>query len=71
MDMQLLHEKESVAGATQWDLLKETFIPVEDRRRFFLIFMATLLSQWSGANAITHYSPTTFGYLGIVGTETT
>lgn len=44
MDMQLLHEMESVAGATQWDLLKETFIPVENCRRFFLIFMATLLS---------------------------
>lgn len=71
MDQQLLHEMESVAGATQWDLLKETFIPVENRRRFFLIFFATLLSQWSGANAITQYSPTIFGYLGIVGTETT
>lgn len=71
MDMQHLHELESVSGATQWDLLKETFIPVENRRRFFLIFMATLLSQWSGANAITQYSPTIFGYLGIIGTETT
>ncbi|KAJ6080293.1 transporter [Penicillium canescens] len=27
--------------------------------------MATLFSQWSGANAITQYSPTIFGYLGI------
>lgn len=71
MDFQLLHEMESVAGASQWDLLKETFIPVENRRRFFLIFFATLFSQWSGANAITQYSPTIFGYLGIVGTETT
>ncbi|KAH8645927.1 MFS quinate transporter [Tricladium varicosporioides] len=71
MDMQLMHEMESVAGSTQWDLLKETFIPVENRRRFFLIFMATLFSQWSGANAITQYSPTIFGYLGIVGTEIT
>ena len=69
MDTQLMNEIESVAGASQWDLLKETFIPVENRRRFFLIFMATLLSQWSGANAITQYSPTIFGYLGIVGTE--
>lgn len=57
MDSQLLHEMESVAGATQWDLLNETFIPVENRRRFFLIFMATLFSQWSGANAITQCDP--------------
>lgn len=71
MDRQLMHEMESVVGSTQWDLLKETFIPVENRRRFFLIFMATLFSQWSGANAITQYSPTVFGYLGIVGTEST
>jgi hypothetical protein len=71
MELQLLHEMESVAGASQWDLLKETFVPVENRRRFFLIFMATLFSQWSGANAITQYSPTIFGYLGIEGTETT
>jgi hypothetical protein len=31
--------------------------------------MATLFSQWSGANAITQYSPTIFGYLGISGDE--
>jgi len=71
MDFQLMHEMESVAGASQWDLMKETFIPVENRRRFFLIFFATLFSQWSGANTITQYSPTIFGYLGIIGTETT
>ncbi|KAE8381742.1 hypothetical protein BDV26DRAFT_301015 [Aspergillus bertholletiae] len=69
MDAQILHETESVGNATVWDLLKETFIPVENRRRFFLIFMATLFSQWSGANAITQYSPTIFGYLGIDGEE--
>jgi hypothetical protein len=33
--------------------------------------VATLFSQWSGANAITQYSPTIFGYLGIVGNEAT
>ncbi|KAL5356277.1 hypothetical protein BJX96DRAFT_186231 [Aspergillus floccosus] len=69
MDAQLLLETESTKGASLWDLLKETLVPVENRRRFFLIFMATLLSQWSGANAITQYSPTIFGYLGIVGDE--
>ncbi|KAI0203414.1 general substrate transporter [Astrocystis sublimbata] len=30
-----------------------------------------LPAQWSGANAITQYSPTIFGYLGIEGEETT
>ncbi|KAL4951874.1 hypothetical protein BDW69DRAFT_196136 [Aspergillus filifer] len=69
MDSQLLHEHESVGSASLWQLLKETLIPVENRRRFFLLFMATLFSQWSGANAITQYSPTIFGYLGIVGDE--
>ncbi|KAL4908665.1 hypothetical protein BDW74DRAFT_188571 [Aspergillus multicolor] len=69
MDSQLLHEHESVASASQWQLFKETLIPVENRRRFFLLFMATLFSQWSGANAITQYSPTIFGYLGINGDE--
>ncbi|KAL4798508.1 hypothetical protein BDV19DRAFT_377035 [Aspergillus venezuelensis] len=69
MDSQLLHEHESVGSAPLWQLLKETLVPVENRRRFFLLFMATLFSQWSGANAITQYSPTIFGYLGIVGDE--
>lgn len=69
MDARILHETESVGGSSQWDLLKETLIPIENRRRFFLIFMATLFSQWSGANAITQYSPTIFGYLGINGDE--
>ncbi|KAJ0414247.1 hypothetical protein BJY00DRAFT_321152 [Aspergillus carlsbadensis] len=69
MDAQILHEHESVASASQWQLLKETLVPVQNRRRFFLLFMATLFSQWSGANAITQYSPTIFGYLGIEGDE--
>ncbi|KAL4812525.1 hypothetical protein BDW67DRAFT_193607 [Aspergillus spinulosporus] len=71
MDSQIQHEHESVASASPWQLLKETIVPVENRRRFFLLFMATLFSQWSGANAITQYSPTIFGYLGIVGDEAT
>ena len=71
MEAQILREMEAVSDATIWDLLKETFIPIENRRRFFLIFMATLFSQWSGANAITQYSPTIFGYLGITGDEST
>ncbi|KAK5787893.1 hypothetical protein VI817_010389 [Penicillium citrinum] len=69
MEARILHETESVGNSSQWDLLKETLVLVENRRRFFLIFMATLFSQWSGANAITQYSPTIFGYLGIKGDE--
>jgi sugar porter (SP) family MFS transporter len=69
MDARILHETEAVGNSDLWELLKETLAPVENRRRFFLIFMATLFSQWSGANAITQYSPTIFGYLGISGDE--
>lgn len=69
MDARILHESEATGSVEIWELAKETFVPVENRRRFFLIFMATLFSQWSGANAITQYSPTIFGYLGIDGDE--
>ncbi|KAJ5085972.1 hypothetical protein N7532_010743 [Penicillium argentinense] len=58
MDARILHESEEVGSSSQWQLLKETFVPVENRRRFFVIVMATLFSQWFGANAITQYSPT-------------
>lgn len=67
MDARILHDTEAVGNSSQRQLLKETLIPVENRRRFFLILMSTLFSQWSGANAITQYSPTIFGYLGIMG----
>ncbi|KAF3011184.1 hypothetical protein E8E13_011575 [Curvularia kusanoi] len=66
---QLNHEIEAVAGASTLDLLKETFTVTEYRRRFILMFSCHLFSQWSGANAITQYSPTIFGYLGIQGEE--
>lgn len=68
---QLNHELEAVAGASQLDLLRETFGTPENRRRFVLMFMAHLFAQWSGANAITQYSPTIFGYLGIGGEQET
>lgn len=66
---QLDHELEAVAGASTWDLLKETFTVTENRRRFTLMFLCHLFGQWSGANAITQYSPSIFGYLGIQGEE--
>ena len=69
IQMQIDHEAEVVAGASLIDVVKETFGPVTNRRRFFLMFLAHLFSQWSGANAITQYSPTIFGYLGIEGDQ--
>lgn len=69
IDAQLQHEADVIAGASQWALVKETFGTVENRRRFWLMFLAHLFGQWSGANAITQYSPTILGYLGIQGDE--
>ncbi|PWY67156.1 general substrate transporter [Aspergillus heteromorphus CBS 117.55] len=67
MEFQILQEREAVSGVSQWRLVQETFGPVDHRRRFFLVFMAHLFSQWSGANAITQYLPTILGYLGMSG----
>ncbi|KAG5657965.1 hypothetical protein KAF25_006916 [Fusarium avenaceum] len=69
IEAQLNHEIEIVAGANTWDLIKETFTDISNRRRFTLMFACHVFGQWSGANAITQYSPTIFGYLGIEGTE--
>jgi hypothetical protein len=69
IERQLNAEIEAVSGATVIDLLKETFTVTEYRRRFVLMFMCHLFGQWSGANAITQYSPSIFGYLGIEGEE--
>ena len=69
IEAQLNHEIELVAGASTFDLIKETFTDIPNRRRFMLMFACHVFGQWSGANAITQYSPTIFGYLGIEGTE--
>ncbi|KAK1536633.1 uncharacterized protein CCOS01_01953 [Colletotrichum costaricense] len=69
MQAQLEHELEIVSGASVFDLAKETWSDMPNRRRFVLMFLAHLFSQWSGANAITQYSPSIFGYLGIQGEE--
>ncbi|KAM0348469.1 hypothetical protein ACHAO7_010539 [Fusarium culmorum] len=69
IESQLNHEIEIVAGANTWDLVKETFADLSNRRRFTLMFACHVFGQFSGANAITQYSPTIFGYLGIAGTE--
>ncbi|ESU15385.1 hypothetical protein FGSG_08019 [Fusarium graminearum PH-1] len=69
IESQLNQEIEIVAGANTWDLVKETFLDLSNRRRFTLMFACHVFGQFSGANAITQYSPTIFGYLGIAGTE--
>ncbi|KAI7280324.1 hypothetical protein KC343_g14131 [Hortaea werneckii] len=65
MQSQIDYESESVAGTSVINMLKETMDSVENRRRFMRMFMAHTFVQWSGANAITQYSPTIFGYLGV------
>ncbi|KAL0778884.1 hypothetical protein CaCOL14_005142 [Colletotrichum acutatum] len=69
MQAQLERELEIVSGASVLDLAKETWTDIPNRRRFVLMFLAHLFSQWSGANAITQYSPSIFGHLGIQGEE--
>lgn len=69
IESQLNHEIELVSGASTLSLIKETFTDISNRRRFFLMFACHVFGQWSGANAITQYSPTIFGYLGIKGEE--
>lgn len=46
IEWQLNAEIEAVSGATVWDLTKETFTITENRRRFMLMFLCHLFSQW-------------------------
>jgi sugar porter (SP) family MFS transporter len=69
IEWQLNAEIEAVSGASIWDLIKETFTVTENRRRFVLMFLCHLFGQFSGANAVTQYAPTIFGYLGIAGED--
>ncbi|KAL5113489.1 hypothetical protein ACEQ8H_008625 [Pleosporales sp. CAS-2024a] len=71
IETQLNTEIEAVSDAGVWDLVNETFTITEYRRRFVLMFLCHMFGQWSGANAITQYSPSIFGYLGIQGQEST
>ncbi|KAK6197223.1 hypothetical protein LQW54_010792 [Pestalotiopsis sp. IQ-011] len=66
---QFEHEMEAVSGASIVDLTKETLMDIPSRRRFVMVFLVHLFAQRSGAKAITQYSPTIFGYLGIAGEE--
>jgi sugar porter (SP) family MFS transporter len=69
MAAQIEQEMEMAAGTSTLDCIKETFCDLTNRRRFILMFLAHIFGQWSGANAITQYSPTIFGYLGIKGDD--
>lgn len=57
-------------NASLWQLSKELFATANSRRRFWIVTLAHVFGQWSGANAITQYSPTIFTYLGIKGDAT-
>ncbi|GAA6031819.1 hypothetical protein JCM8097_002006 [Rhodosporidiobolus ruineniae] len=60
-------ERSVKEGSGYFDIWREVFATVTNRRRFVLLFVCHVLGQWSGANAITQYSPTIIGYFGIKG----
>lgn len=64
---QLNLEREAVKGTSLWTLLKELVVVPSNRYRFLLCLGSQLLGQWSGANAVTVYTSTIFGLLGIEG----
>ncbi|GAA5852279.1 hypothetical protein JCM8547_006723 [Rhodosporidiobolus lusitaniae] len=64
---QIAAERSVKEGSGYFTIWKEVFSTVVNRRRFVLLFVCHVLGQWSGANAITQYSPTIIGYFGIEG----
>ncbi|GAA5843239.1 hypothetical protein JCM11251_002257 [Rhodosporidiobolus azoricus] len=64
---QIAAERSVKEGSGYFTIWKEVFATVTNRRRFVLLFVCHVLGQWSGANAITQYSPTIIGYFGITG----
>nr|SIP56032.1 putative Sugar Porter [Yarrowia yakushimensis] len=62
---QIEREKQALSGTNVWSLLKELVSTKANRYRLFLGIMVQLLGQWSGANAVTVYSPKFFSMLGI------
>nr|SIP56052.1 putative Sugar Porter [Yarrowia galli] len=62
---QIEREKQALSGTTILSLLKELFTTKANRYRLFLGIMVQLLSQWSGATAVTVYSTQFFAMLGI------
>ncbi|KAF5515932.1 Quinate permease [Colletotrichum siamense] len=48
-------------------IMKETFMVRSNLRRVQLTIVAYILAQFSGANSVTNYLPTIFGYIGVQG----
>lgn len=64
---QLEREQESTRGSSGWGKFKELVAIPANRYRFMLGIMSQLLSQWSGASAITIYASQFFAALGRTG----
>ncbi|CAK7899624.1 myo-inositol transporter 1 [[Candida] anglica] len=65
---QVSTEKELTQGSTVISMLKEIVMTKSIRYPFFAIAtLAQILGQWSGANAITIYSPQLMSLVGITG----
>ncbi|POY70395.1 hypothetical protein BMF94_6676 [Rhodotorula taiwanensis] len=64
---QIAAERSIKQGSGYFTIWKEVFATTGYRRRFALLFICHVLGQWSGANAITQFSPTIMSYFGITG----
>jgi MFS family permease len=64
---QIAQERSIKQGSGYFTIWREVFSTQGYRRRFVLLFVCHVLGQWSGANAITQYSPTILGSFGITG----
>ncbi|GAA5868646.1 hypothetical protein JCM3774_003611 [Rhodotorula dairenensis] len=64
---QIAAERSVKQGSGYFTIWREVFSTQGYRRRFVLLFICHVLGQWSGANAITQYSPTILGFFGITG----
>ncbi|KAI9151508.1 Quinate permease [Paramyrothecium foliicola] len=65
----LENENETNPQDGYWAIIKETFSKRSNLRRVQLTIVAYILAQFSGANSITNYLPTIFGYIGVQGTS--
>lgn len=63
-------ELEAAMGIGWLGPIKETFLVPSHLYRLYLIIMAQVLSQWSGAGSITLYAPDLFKLLGVDGSNT-
>ncbi|AOW03374.1 general substrate transporter [Yarrowia lipolytica] len=62
---QVEREKQALSGTSIFSILKELVATQANRYRLFIGIMVQLLGQWSGANAVTIYSPQFFAMLGV------